>query len=79
MPKPPKRKCCESTPRCKRCPLRMLKEGTLPAEYTVKKRRLVMADGSPLPKKDKKKKGKKKKKKARAEKKAAKASAALVS
>ena len=54
----------------------MLKEGTLPAEYTVKKRRLVMADGSPLPKKDKKKKGKKKKKKARAEKKAA---AALIS
>ena len=37
----PKKKCCVSTTRCNRCPLRMLKEGTLPPGYTVKKRRLV--------------------------------------
>ena len=37
----PKKKCCEDKPRCKRCPLRALAEGTLPAGYTVKKRRLV--------------------------------------
>lgn len=37
----PKKKCCVSDVRCKRCPLRMLKEGTLPEGYTVKKRRLV--------------------------------------
>ena len=37
----PKKKCCESKSRCNRCPLRMLKEGTLPAGYTVKKRKLV--------------------------------------
>ncbi len=37
----PKRKCCDDRPRCTRCPLRMLKEGTLPPGYTVKKRRLV--------------------------------------
>lgn len=37
----PKSKCCLSSPRCKRCPIRMLKEGTLPDGYTVKKRRLV--------------------------------------
>ena len=37
----PKRKCCESKKRCGRCPLRMLKEGTLPPGYTVKKRTLV--------------------------------------
>ncbi|WP_166375902.1 hypothetical protein [Aeromicrobium phragmitis] len=40
MPKP-KKKCCESKPRCKRCPIRMLKDGTLPDGYTVKKRKLV--------------------------------------
>ena len=40
----PKTTCCESKDKCKRCPLRMLKEGTLPAGYTVKKRRLVKAD-----------------------------------
>ena len=28
-------------PRCKRCPIRMLNEGTLPDGYTVKKRKLV--------------------------------------
>ena len=37
----PKKKCCVSTTRCNRCPLRMLKEGTLPPGYTVKKRKLV--------------------------------------
>ncbi len=37
----PKKKCCQDRPRCKRCPLRALAEGTLPAGYTVKKRRLV--------------------------------------
>ncbi|WP_235735841.1 hypothetical protein [Nocardioides alcanivorans] len=39
--KMPKSKCCVSKDRCKRCPIRMLKEGTLPAGYTVKKRKLV--------------------------------------
>ncbi|MFQ1000713.1 hypothetical protein [Modestobacter sp. SSW1-42] len=37
----PKSKCCEDKPRCGRCPLRALAEGTLPPGYTVKKRRLV--------------------------------------
>ena len=37
----PKGKCCVSKTKCARCPLRMLKEGTLPPGYTVKKRRLV--------------------------------------
>ena len=37
----PKKKCCESRKRCNRCPIRMLKEGTLPDGYTVKKRKLV--------------------------------------
>ena len=39
-----KKKCCVDKPRCKRCPLRALAEGTLPPEYTVKKRRLVKVD-----------------------------------
>ena len=37
----PKKKCCISKDRCHRCPIRMLKEGTLPEGYTVKKRKLV--------------------------------------
>lgn len=37
----PKKKCCVSSKKCRRCPLRMLKEGTLPPGYTVKKRKLV--------------------------------------
>lgn len=37
----PKKKCCVSSTKCDRCPLRMLKEGTLPPGYTVRKRRLV--------------------------------------
>lgn len=48
----PKKECCTSKPKCKRCPLRMLAEGTLPDGYTVKKRKLVKV-----------KNGKKKKKK----------------
>lgn len=81
MSKLPKKKCCVSKSRCKRCPLRMLKEGTLPDGYGVKKRRLVRidADGTvlPLEKKNKKsKKSKKAKKKAKA-KKAAKRAKAL--
>jgi hypothetical protein len=40
----PKAKCCESKTRCKRCPLRMLREGTLPEGYTVKKRKLVKVE-----------------------------------
>jgi len=40
----PKTKCCESRSKCDRCPLRMLKEGTLPVQYAVRKRRLVHAD-----------------------------------
>ncbi len=37
----PKTKCCKSSPRCRRCPVRCLKEGTLPEGYTVRKKRLV--------------------------------------
>lgn len=40
----PKKKCCVSSTRCGRCPLRMLKEGTLPPGYTVKKRKLVKVE-----------------------------------
>ena len=39
----PKALCCVSDQRCKRCPIRMLKEGTLPQGYTVRKRKLVKA------------------------------------
>ena len=37
----PKKKCCVSKDKCRRCPLLMLKLGTLPEGYTVKKRKLV--------------------------------------
>lgn len=47
----PKRECCVSKKRCQRCPLRMLKEGTLPEGYTVKKRTLVRLDGKKVTKK----------------------------
>ena len=47
----PKTKCCESKSRCGRCPLRMLKEGTLPSGYTVKRRMLVRVDGKKVTKK----------------------------
>ena len=50
----PKKKCCVSRSKCNRCPLRMLKEGTLPAGYTVKKRKLVKVDKSGAKKKSKK-------------------------
>jgi hypothetical protein len=40
----PKSKCCVSKSRCTRCPIRMLKEGTLPNGYTVKKRKLIKVD-----------------------------------
>ena len=40
-----------SKSRCKRCPIRMLKEGTLPEGMTVRKRRLVTLDGKPVKKK----------------------------
>jgi len=43
VPKKPKSTCCVSKKRCKRCPIRMLKNGTLPEGYTVKKRKLVKA------------------------------------
>ena len=39
--KKPKSECCVSKSRCARCPIRMLKEGTLPDGYTVRKRKLV--------------------------------------
>lgn len=47
----PKTKCCASKSKCGRCPLRMMKEGTLPSGYTVKKRVLVRVDGRKVTKK----------------------------
>ena len=52
----PKKKCCVSSTRCNRCPLRMLKEGTLPEGYTVKKRRLVRVAAVGEPARSKKQK-----------------------
>jgi hypothetical protein len=50
--KRPKSECCVSRSRCKRCPIRMLKEGTLPDGYTVRKRKLVkVGDAKPARKK----------------------------
>jgi hypothetical protein len=65
----PKKKCCGSKPRCRRCPIRLLADGALPPGYTVRKRRLVKVAGPggdlrPLLTKDEKKKKKKKKKSA---------------
>lgn len=49
----PKKKCCESRSKCGRCPLRMLKEGTLPEGYTVHRRKLVkVADLPSRPRED---------------------------
>ncbi|MEZ0581128.1 hypothetical protein [Nocardioides sp. MH1] len=49
----PKTECCASKSKCGRCPLRMLKEGTLPEGYTVKKRVVVSAtSGKKASKKD---------------------------
>ena len=47
----PKTECCVSRSKCGRCPLRMLKEGTLPDGYTVRKRKLVRVDGKKVTKK----------------------------
>lgn len=47
----PKTECCESKKKCDRCPLRMLKDGTLPKGYTVKRRKLVRLDGGKVSKK----------------------------
>lgn len=47
----PKTECCASKPKCGRCPLRMLKEGTLPDGMTVRRRRLVTTDGKKVTKK----------------------------
>ena len=47
----PKTECCVSSTKCSRCPLRMLKEGSLPAGYTVKRRKLVHVDGKKVTKK----------------------------
>jgi hypothetical protein len=47
----PKTKCCVSSSRCGRCPIRMLKNGTLPDGYTVRKRELVRVDGKKVTKK----------------------------
>ncbi|GAA3152448.1 hypothetical protein JOF29_002542 [Kribbella aluminosa] len=46
----PKSKCCESRSRCKRCPIRMLKDGTLPEGLTVKRRQLMTLDGKKVTK-----------------------------
>ena len=40
----PKSECCVSKDKCKRCPMLALKRGTLPAGYTVKRRKLVKVD-----------------------------------
>lgn len=47
----PKTECCGSRKRCARCPILMLKEGTLPEGLTVKHRKLVGADGKRVTKK----------------------------
>ena len=62
----PKKKCCGSKPRCRRCPIRLLADGALPPGYTVRKRRLVKLEGAlagDLGTKGNEKKKKKKKKK----------------
>lgn len=60
----PKKTCCLSTPRCRRCPLRMLAEGTLPDGYTVKRRKLVKPGAKKGKSKKKGTKGKKRQAKA---------------
>ena len=64
----PKKKCCGSKPRCRRCPIRLLADGALPPGYTVRKRRLVKLEGAlagDLGTKGNKKNKKKKKKKSK--------------
>jgi len=46
----PKTECCVSKTRCDRCPIRMLKEGSLPSGYGVHKRALVRLDDQGKPK-----------------------------
>ncbi|UUZ58365.1 hypothetical protein [Nocardioides sp. B-3] len=50
----PKKECCVSKSKCNRCPLRMLREGTLPEGYTVHKRKLVKVKKSQIKKAGKK-------------------------
>ena len=50
----PKTECCVSKSRCDRCPIRMLKEGSLPSGYGVRKRKLVRLDDGKKAKKVKK-------------------------
>lgn len=47
----PKTECCGSKDRCRRCPILMLKQGTLPEGMTVKHRKLVGPNGKPVTKK----------------------------
>lgn len=47
----PKTECCGSRKRCARCPILMLKEGTLPDGMTVKHRKLVGPNGKRVTKK----------------------------
>lgn len=47
----PKTECCGSRKRCARCPILMLKEGTLPEGMTVKHRKLVGPNGKRVTKK----------------------------
>jgi hypothetical protein len=42
----PKTECCVSKTRCDRCPIRLLKEGSLPSGYGVHKRKLVRLDAT---------------------------------
>lgn len=51
----PRKVCCVSRTKCNRCPLRMLKEGTLPPGYTVHKRKLVKVKKAEVKKAGKKK------------------------
>jgi hypothetical protein len=46
----PKKQCCGSKDKCRRCPLLALRRGTLPEGYTVKKRKLVKVGPKKLPK-----------------------------
>lgn len=62
----PKKKCCASKPKCRRCPLRMLADGTLPDGYGVKHRKLVRLEAKKGKKRQGGKQGKKGKKLAQA-------------
>jgi hypothetical protein len=47
----PKTECCGSKDRCRRCPILMLKQGTLPEGMSVKHRKLVGPNGKRITKK----------------------------